>query len=199
MVANNELMSSALEVRRLHSQLLSKLFDLALNLSPSSLNSCSVSRELDRIFDRSGLEHRSLSCLGPSRWLRRENLVWGNSDLNSILLQVASQVALSTSEEWVELCRDSSELSVDIGGSFAGNLEDGVPSCGSGNGVALDDNIDSAVIILVYWSIIILNLRQLDSCTGLFLQCLNRGSLLSDDVGAGRLRNGNRHTLLYSC
>lgn len=117
-----------------------------------------------------------------------------NVDLSS-----AALAEVGVGQEWIELGGDVLDPGVDLGRSLADNVLDLLPRGGSRNRVALDLDVDVRIVIEVIEAgrgSVRVVLWDLDAGTRLLLQGLDGGTSAADDVGAGRLGDGDEDCLL---
>ncbi|ROV91041.1 hypothetical protein VMCG_09603 [Cytospora schulzeri] len=199
-VTNDELVTAALDLKLLQEQLLAKLGSATLNLCLERQDSRAVALQLDVVFN-SRLEDRSLSgCRGGRGCLGRPHVVGRDADLRAIGdTRPAEQVLPGSRNEGVELGGDAPDLGVHLGRAVANNLLDLLLREGGRDGVSFNLHVDVDIVVkLVGMYAIPLVLWHLDAGSRLLLQGLDGGTLLSDDMGASGLGDGNLDGLLQS-
>ncbi|KAJ6437761.1 hypothetical protein O9K51_09589 [Purpureocillium lavendulum] len=185
-VANNELVTAALNGQLLGLKVLLELSGTPLNFGLHLLHGGAVSGELDVVIvGTGGVEHRPLTWGGGDRrGDAREGLVRRDADLDAILvLERLGDGIGGSGEEGVEGGGDAADLGLHIGGPFAGNLEDLVARRGRGQGIALNHNIDSGVVIVFVHGPAVVGSGKLNTGTSLLLERLDHGAALADDMG----------------
>lgn len=102
--------------------------------------------------------------------------------------------------EGEELGGDVLDPGVDLGRALADDIFDLLPRGGSGDRVALNLDVNVDIVVEVVRGAgggrLLVVLGNIDLGTRLLLQGLDGGALTADDVGAGRLGNGDVDGLL---
>lgn len=186
--ASNELVAALLKTELVDSKLLLQLLDATFDLSTGSLHSSAVTGQLDVVVAGRDEDGALALVHGHVTAARSPNLVRRNTHLNTVGLVTVDMAVAGARNEGVELSRNTTKLGVDVGSALAGNLHNLVAGRSSRQGVALNEDIDGGVVILVKSSTV-LNLGKLDTGTRLLLDGLDGGTSLADDVGASRLGN----------
>lgn len=97
----------------------------------------------------------------------------------------------TSGDEGEESSRDTTDFGLNIGTALTGNLLNLIASRGSGQSVALDNDIDLSIVVFVGGRLV-LNLGKLDSGTRLLLDLPDRRTAATDDVSASRLGDRDR-------
>jgi hypothetical protein len=144
-------MTTSLDGELFQLELAMKFLDATLDLGAGSLDGCPVACQLNMVVISCWNEDRSLSRRrGARSWLRSPGLVWRNPDLNAIvLLQIVNEAVPRASNERVELGRNASNLGANVGSTLTSNLQDEIPGDGCRVGIALDNDVDCSIIVIV--------------------------------------------------
>ncbi|EPE05762.1 hypothetical protein F503_08293 [Ophiostoma piceae UAMH 11346] len=170
-------------------KLLVKLGGQLLNLGASILNSNTLTREVDMVIVGNSGEHRAATGSAGCRGLGRLWACGGHADLDTAALEVCQDAASRVGNEGVELGGDVAQVGADAGRALIGDLEDGILSGTGGQGITLDRDINSGIVVVDGRHIF--SLGELDAGAGLFLERLDGRALLADDVGSHRLGDGD--------
>ncbi|KAI6769023.1 hypothetical protein HG531_010127 [Fusarium graminearum] len=164
-VTDDELVTATLDSELFGGELLVELGNLTLDLGADLLDSSTITSKLDVALVVASRSENGRLSLGQS--------------------------ILAASNEGVESGGDAPNLGLDIGRSFASDLENLISSRSSRKGIALNGDINGSIVILLIDGVVLVDLGKLNLGTGLLLEGLDHGTSLADDVGTSRLGNGN--------
>lgn len=193
MLADDELVTTVLDGELVELELMTEVMRKLLDCGARLLDGGAITSERDVLLDVVGGERQGSAGFGDGgNRLERPGALTGDIDPDTVgLLKSLDPAVAGPGDEGIELGRDPAEFRLGVRIAFVYDLEDLITGGSGGDGVALD--LDGNLrIVVVGVDLGLLQLGEVDPSTSPFLDGLDGRALLTDDVGAGRLRDGER-------